>query len=59
MSCGLNRVRKTLNDSNVSFAERERSGTARKRGGLTMTASGFTYSELPQPVIELDVSAVW
>ena len=25
-----------------------------------MTASGFTYSELPvQPVIELDVSAVW
>ena len=46
VSCGLNRVRKTLNASNVSFAERERSGTARKRGGLTMTASGSTYSEL-------------
>jgi hypothetical protein len=42
VSCGLNRVRKTLNASNVSFAERERSGTARKRGGLTMTASGST-----------------
>ena len=48
VSCGLNRVRKTLNASNVSFAERERSGTARKRGGLTMTASGSTYSELAQ-----------
>ena len=58
VSCGLNRVRKTLNDSNLSFAERERSGTARKRGGLTMTASGSTSSELAQPVIELDVSAV-